>query len=111
MVDVTKHAEKSISGGIAGAIFRFFIRFMQFVLALAVVGLYGTDVNKSRMEGQSSDPNWVSSFPLDSLAPKLTSSLQVYAVTVGGMAALTSVVYTIPLVKSYLFFVWDALLW
>jgi hypothetical protein len=46
MVDVTKHAEKSISGGIAGA----------------VVGLYGVDVNKSRMAGKSSNPEWVS-FP------------------------------------------------
>jgi hypothetical protein len=62
MVDVTKHAEKSISGGIAGAAFRFFIRFMQFVLGLAVVGLYGVDVNKSRMAGKSSNPEWVS-FP------------------------------------------------
>ncbi|KAI9892382.1 MAG: hypothetical protein M1814_001584 [Vezdaea aestivalis] len=90
--DVQQHAEKSVSGGIAGASFRFFIRFMQFVMGLAVVGLYGTDVNKARQSGVGGDPKWV------------------YALVIGTMSAFTSIIFSIPLVKSYLFFAWDACL-
>jgi len=34
----------------------------------------------------------------------------VYAVVVGTLSAITCLVYAIPFVKSYLFFLWDAVL-
>ena len=67
------------------------LRFLQFVFALAVLGLYGTDLNNARKKHVYADKKWV------------------YAEVVGGLAALTCLVYMIPF-KSYLAFGWDAVM-
>lgn len=35
-------------------------RFMQMILAIAVIGLYAQDLNKAQKEGKYSDGKWVS---------------------------------------------------
>ncbi|PHH87033.1 hypothetical protein CDD83_9404 [Cordyceps sp. RAO-2017] len=54
--------------------------FVCFALAVTVCGLYGRDLNRARLEHKYADSKWV------------------YAVVVGGLSALTSLVYLIPLV-------------
>ncbi|KAI9860548.1 MAG: hypothetical protein M1824_003073 [Vezdaea acicularis] len=90
--DVEKHAERSMSGGIVGMAFRFCIRLLQFVMGLAVVGLYGTDLNNARLHGIYADPKWT------------------YATVISALSAITCTIYFVPLVKSYIAFGWDALL-
>lgn len=68
------------------------IRILQFVLALAVCGLYGTDLNNARMNDKYADPKWV------------------YAVVIASFSAITCIVYAIPFIKSHLFFAWDTIL-
>jgi len=63
------------------------LHFLQLVLALAVVGLYGTDVNRARVEHKYADSKWV------------------YAVIVASLSALTSVLYFIPFILRFAF-VW-----
>ncbi|KAI9715062.1 MAG: hypothetical protein M1812_006180 [Candelaria pacifica] len=77
---------------LSGFIVRTSLRFLQFVFALAVAGLYGTDLNNARKHGIAGDPKWV------------------YAETIAGLSALTCIVFMVPFVKSYLFFAWDVLL-
>lgn len=67
-------------------------RFLQFVFALAVLGLYGQDLNAARKHGVHSDSKWV------------------YAVVVGAFSAVTSLVYLLPKIRSYWAFGWDAAL-
>jgi len=71
---------------------RAILRLLQFALALTVCGLYGTDIQNGNKEHQSADPKWL------------------YAVVIGGLSVVTSLIYGIPLVKSYLFFGWDTIL-
>jgi len=69
------------------------LHFFQFVLAIAVCGLYGTDLHSAASQGKSSDPKWV------------------YAVVVGALSALTSVLYLIPSILRFAFvWVWNAVL-
>ncbi|KAI9684110.1 MAG: hypothetical protein M1829_003380 [Trizodia sp. TS-e1964] len=68
------------------------LRVLQFVMALAVCGLYGTDLNNAKMNNKYADPKWV------------------YAVVIAGFSAITCVVYAVPFIKSHLFFAWDAIL-
>ncbi|KAI9844164.1 MAG: hypothetical protein M1837_005764 [Sclerophora amabilis] len=82
----------SSNGGTCGSIFRWALRVLQFVLALAVAGLYGTDLNNARKHELAGDPKWI------------------YAVVVAGLSALTTLVYLVPFVKSYFMFGWDAIL-
>ena len=67
-------------------------RFLQFVFALAVLGLYGQDLNNAHKAGVPSDSKWV------------------YAVVVGAFSAVTSLVYLLPKIRSYWAFGWDAIL-
>lgn len=53
------------------------LRFLQFVFALAVIGVYGQNVNAARKSHTSSD------------------SKEVYALVVGSLSAVTCVVYAI----------------
>ncbi|KAI9852702.1 MAG: hypothetical protein M1838_005897 [Thelocarpon superellum] len=88
-----KNNASSRSGGaMIAATTRAFFRLLQFIMALAVVGLYGTDLNAARMSNTTADPRWI------------------YAETIAGLSAITSLIYMIPLVKSYLGFGWDTLL-
>ncbi|KAK4996935.1 hypothetical protein LTR66_003564 [Elasticomyces elasticus] len=82
----------SHSGGVIGGLGRIFLRFFQFVLALTVAGLYGVDLNNARKAGVYADGRWV------------------YAEVVAALAAVTTLVYAVPFIKSYVFFGWDAIL-
>lgn len=71
-----------------------FLRFLQFVFAIAVLGLYGTDINKFRKGGVSPPSKWV------------------YAEVIGVLSAVTALVYCLPKInaKAYWACAWDAIL-
>lgn len=79
-------------GGKPVAWTRIFIRFLQFVLAITVAGLYGADLAAAHKAHASANASWV------------------YAVTVAGMSAVTVMVYVAPVVKSATFWFWDLIL-
>ena len=85
-------AERSHSGGLIGALARVLLRFLQFVLALTVAGLYGVDLHKASKAHVGSDGKWV------------------FAEVVAGLAAVTCIVYAVPFLKSYWFWAWDCVL-
>ncbi|KAI0012012.1 hypothetical protein F4779DRAFT_119451 [Xylariaceae sp. FL0662B] len=59
------------------------LHFLQFVLAVAVCGLYGVDLQRARSQGKYIDGKWV------------------YAEVVGGLAALTTILYLIPFILRF----------
>ena len=65
------------------------LRFCQFVLALVVIGLYGGYVNDARLARKYADPNFV------------------FAVVVGSLAAVTSLIMAVPFFRMYRLFPWD----
>ncbi|KAL3417150.1 hypothetical protein PVAG01_11150 [Phlyctema vagabunda] len=68
-------------------------RFIQFVMALVVCGLYGTDLSKANKMGKYSDGKWI------------------YAEVVGALAAFTALLYMIPfMMRVPMLFVWDTIL-
>ncbi|RYP71497.1 hypothetical protein DL771_004752 [Monosporascus sp. 5C6A] len=76
------------------------LHFFQFVLAVTVIGLYAVDLNHAHEEGKYADGKWV------------------YAVVVGVLAAVTSLLYLIPFILKFaavpawsfvLFVLWIAL--
>lgn len=71
-----------------------FLRFLQFIFAIAVLGLYGTDINSARKYGVSPPSKWV------------------YAEVIGVLSALTALVYCLPKInaKAYWACAWDAIL-
>ena len=72
-----------------------FLRFLQFVFAIAVLGLYGTDINSARkVKGVSIPSKWI------------------YAEVVGTLSALTAIVYCLPKInaKAYWASAWDGIL-
>ncbi|PSK58634.1 hypothetical protein B9Z65_6649 [Elsinoe australis] len=84
-----RFGDHSSSGGVFGGLIRFVLRFFQFVLAITVAGLYGVDLGAARKAGVGADGKWV------------------FAEVVAVMAAVTTLVYAIPFVKSFWFFGWD----
>jgi len=69
------------------------LRFFQFVLALTVCGLYGVDLHNARSQGKYADGKWV------------------FAEVVGGLSAVTALLYMVPFVMRLPFaFLWDLLL-
>ncbi|KAI0975749.1 hypothetical protein F4678DRAFT_280676 [Xylaria arbuscula] len=56
------------------------LHFIQFVLAITVIGLYATDLDRAHKKGVYADGKWV------------------YAVVVGSLSAVTAALYSIPLV-------------
>lgn len=68
------------------------LRFLQFVFAIAVLGLYGQDLHSMHKARIKAD------------------SRRVYAEVVGAFSAFTALVYVLPMVKSYLAFGWDLIL-
>ncbi len=68
------------------------LRFLQFVFAIAVCGLYGTDLHAAHKEHKYTDSKWA------------------YAVVVGALSVFTTVVYVLPKIKSYWAFGWDLIL-
>lgn len=71
-----------------------FLRFLQFIFAIAVLGLYGTDINSLRKVGLSPPSKWV------------------YAEVIGALSAVTALVYCLPKInaKAYWACAWDAIL-
>lgn len=65
------------------------LRFCQFVLALTIVGLYGGYVNDARLSHKYADSNYV------------------FAVIVGSLAAVTSLIMAVPFFRMYRLFPWD----
>ena len=68
------------------------LRFLQFVFAITVCGLYGTDLHAAHKEHKYTDSKWA------------------YAVAVAALSAFTTVVYVLPKLKSYWAFGWDVIL-
>lgn len=68
------------------------LRFLQFVFAVTVIGLYATDINRANKVGKYTDGKWG------------------YAVVVAVLSAVTALVYMIPKLKSYWAFGWDVVL-
>ncbi|KIX09461.1 uncharacterized protein Z518_00541 [Rhinocladiella mackenziei CBS 650.93] len=71
-----------------------FLRTLQLIDGLVVIGLYGVDLNKANKEDKYSDQKWV------------------YAVTVGSIAAISAVLYSLasiflPYRTVALLFAWD----
>ncbi|KAK7515535.1 hypothetical protein IWZ03DRAFT_205855 [Phyllosticta citriasiana] len=81
------------SSGTFGLYLRIFTRLLQFVIGLTVCGLYGRDLHAAQKAGVYADSKWV------------------YAVTVGGLSALSVLIYMIPIFKSATLFAWDWTLW
>ncbi|MCJ1247565.1 hypothetical protein MMC30_004779 [Trapelia coarctata] len=79
-------------GGFAGFLVHTVIRFFQFVLALTVLGLYGQDINGQRKIAGRADGRWV------------------FAEVVGGLSAITALIFAVPFFKTYKAFGWDVLL-
>ncbi|KAI3327155.1 hypothetical protein HD806DRAFT_486182 [Xylariaceae sp. AK1471] len=76
------------------------LHFFQFVLAIAVIGLYGTDLDRAHKQGKYTDGKWV------------------YAIVVASLSALTAILYLIPYILRFavvpawsfvLFVLWIAL--
>jgi hypothetical protein len=68
---------------------RILFRLCQFVMGLVVIGLYAQDLDKARRAHKYADPKWV------------------YAVFCGALASLCSLVFMLPLLKSWFFFFLD----
>ena len=68
------------------------LRFLQFVFAIAVIGLYGTDIGNARKGHEHQDSRWI------------------YAEVVAALSALTCLVFMVPGLKSYVAFGWDFIL-
>lgn len=69
------------------------IHLVQFALALAVCGLYGVDLHHAHEAHAYTDGKWV------------------YAEVVGGLSAVTALVYFIPFIlRFWLVWVWDLVL-
>ena len=49
--------------GVLGVLFRACLRSLQLVMALAVLGLYGVDLNTQRQNHVAGDSRWVSTTP------------------------------------------------
>ncbi|KAI0548466.1 hypothetical protein F4679DRAFT_550562 [Xylaria curta] len=59
------------------------LHFVQFVLAITVIGLYGTDLDRARQAGVYIDGKWV------------------YAVVVASLSAITAILYFVPFLLRF----------
>ena len=82
----------SSSGGVFGALVRLVLRSLQFIFALVVIGMYSMDLRAADKADAYTDSKWV------------------FAVVVGSLSAVTTLVYGIPFLKSYWGFGWDFVL-
>ena len=87
-----KDSTSSPSGPFPLLITNWVLRFLQFVFAIAVIGLYAQDLKKAHKEHKYTDSKWA------------------YAVAVAVLSAVTSLVYVVPMLKSYWAFGWDLVL-
>ncbi|KAI0201844.1 hypothetical protein F4808DRAFT_424019 [Astrocystis sublimbata] len=69
------------------------LHFAQFILAIVVIGLYGTDVDRARKAHVYSDGKWV------------------YGIVVGSLSAVTVLFYSVPSIIRFAFVpAWSAVL-
>ncbi|KAK1830229.1 hypothetical protein QBC39DRAFT_115610 [Podospora conica] len=69
------------------------LHFAQFVMAVTVCGLYGYELNRAAKAGKHADGKWV------------------YAEVIGGLSALTSLLYFLPFILRFaLVWVWNLIL-
>jgi hypothetical protein len=68
------------------------LRFLQLVFACAVIGLYASDLRAAHKAHAYTDSKWA------------------YAVAIAVLSAVTSLVYCVPMLKSYWAFGWDFVL-
>lgn len=78
--------------GTTGLIANIAFRLVQLVVALVVAGLYGKDLQRATKMKQSADSRWV------------------YAEVVAGFTAITAIVYMVPKIQSFMFWIWDVIL-
>ncbi|CAK4033807.1 uncharacterized protein RCC_10895 [Lecanosticta acicola] len=84
---------RSGHGGLIGGLARLVLRFLQFIFAITVAGLYGVDLARAHKDGAGSDSHWV------------------YAEVVAGLSAVTCLVYGLLFfLPSEILFGWDWLL-
>ena len=109
--------------GISGW-FNLVLRSAQLIVALVVVGLYSVDLNAATKADKYADGKWVSSPPdpksgaVTSLPPEMVTLLtseKVFAVTVGVLAAVTAILFSLANIffaqrRMALSFVWEWLL-
>lgn len=94
----------------------FIIRLFQLVGALVVIGMYGIYLNRAVKADVYADGKWVRGF--DSIAPefvRLIYTLQVYAVVVGSVAAVSAILSMLAAGLLHfdtvaLCFAWDAVI-
>ncbi len=58
-----KEQGSAANGGFVGWVIHAILRFLQFVFAITVAGLYGTDIDRARKNGGGGDSRWVSEAP------------------------------------------------
>lgn len=75
----------------ARLILRLFVRLLQFVLGIVVIGLYAQDLLKASKAGKYMDSKWV------------------YAVSVGSIASFSAVALVV--IRGWFFFIIDVLVW
>lgn len=68
------------------------LRFLQLVFACVVVGLYAQDIRAAHKAHAYTDSKWA------------------YAVAIAVLSAITSLVFSVPMLKSYWAFGWDVVL-
>jgi len=69
------------------------LHFGQFVLAVTVCGLYGVELNRAAKAGTYADGKWI------------------YAEVIGGLSAITSLLYFLPFILKFaLVWVWNLIL-
>ncbi|KAF2681779.1 hypothetical protein K458DRAFT_240235, partial [Lentithecium fluviatile CBS 122367] len=69
---------------------RFFIRFLQFILGIAIIGLYAQDLHKAHKAGVGYDPKWM------------------YVTVTAVLASVWALFCMLP-IKAWFFFVFDFL--
>lgn len=101
-----------------------FMRTLQLVDALVIIGMYAVDLNHAAKQDKYSDGKWVSSCPSTSLdsgqdcfslppeTSRLISAVKVFAVTVGSLAAVTALLFSLTSIflqyrAVALLFLWD----
>lgn len=75
-----------------GGALRLLLRFFQLIMALVVIGLYASDLHSASKGGHGHHPAWV------------------YAVFCGSFSALFALIWMIPIIKSWVFFYFDAVI-
>ncbi|OAP61413.1 hypothetical protein AYL99_03616 [Fonsecaea erecta] len=101
-------------------LFNLVFRSLQLIDALVVIGMYAVDLNNANKQDKYADAKWVRTTnlkdnALTSLPPELVRvliALKVFAVTVGSLAAVTSVVFSLASIflqyrTVALLFAWD----